>query len=234
MRALPLLFATAVVLVGACGAFPAPALPAPTAYRPATVSEAVAWSGKLAPTERTLIRFRWQYRDGSNGAKGSGAIRLSAPDSLRLDFRGPLGQGRGAAAVVAARTLWADPADQVDKFVPNFQLLWGMLGTALAPSSGAAVFVAADERVTAWRYVAGADTTDYLRTRVGEVQMLTDVRSAGVRIGRVLTTFDASGKPIKARLDVPSGPARLDLDFTSITTTDVHPEGTWDVPVDDQ
>lgn len=234
MRPLPLLVAAAAPLLVACGGFPAPPMPAPAAYRPAAVSDAQAWSSESAPTERTLIRFKWVYRDGSNGAKGSGAIRLSAPDSLRLDFRGPLGQGRGAAAVVAARTLWADPADQVDKFVPNFQLLWGMLGTALAPAPGATVLSAGDERVTAWRYIAGADTTDYLRTRVGASQMLTDVRSGGVRIGRVLTTFDAAGKPVKARLDVPSGPARLDVDFTSITTTDAHPEGTWDVPVDDQ
>lgn len=232
-RPLLLTLSSALVLAG-CGGFPGPASPAAVAYRPATAADAGAWAVESRPEGNTLLRFKWLYREERSSVGGSGSVRISAPDSLRLDFRAPLGSGRGAAAVVDNRALWADPQEEVDKFVPNFQLLWAMLGVALAPQPGSTVLTVDDGRVTAWRYVDGADTVDYLRTRSAAPQLLTDVRSAGKRIGRALTTFDASGRPSKVRLDVPSGPARLDITFTEISSPAAHPAGTWDAPVLDR
>ncbi len=233
MRSSNLTGVLTVTLLAGCGGFPAPKQPAPAAYLPAAPAAASAWAAEHQLTGRTLLRFKWQYRDERSSAGGSGSIRLTAPDSLRLDFRGPLGSGRGAAAVIGSRTLWADPQEDVDKFVPDFHLLWGMLGVVLLPKAGETVETAADGRVTAWRYVAGADTVDYLRTRTSPRQLLTDVRSEGKRVGRALTTFDASGKPVSVSLDVPSAPARLDLTFTDVSTPDSHPDGTWDAPRSD-
>ncbi|MBA2291474.1 MAG: hypothetical protein H0W15_03350 [Gemmatimonadales bacterium] len=223
---------TAALLTG-CGGFPAPQQPAPAAYAPASATSASAWAANHQLAGRSLLRFKWQYRDERSSAGGNGSIRLTAPDSLRLDFRGPLGSGRGAAAVIGSTTIWADPQEDVDKFVPNFHLLWGMLGVILVPQAGDIVETADDGRVTAWRYISGADTVDYLRTLTGKPQLLTDVRSQGKRIGRALTTFDAQGHPATVRLDVPSAPARLDLTFTAVTVPDAHPDGTWDAPRSD-
>jgi hypothetical protein len=224
----------AAPIVAACGGFAVPTTPAPAAYRPGAPGAAVPWTTNPYAAGKTLLRFGWQYRDASSSVRGSGSIRITAPDSLRLDFRGPLGQGRGAAVVIARRTVWADPADQVEKFVPNFHLLWGMLGATLGPQAGDEVLAAEDDAVTAWRLVTGADTVDYVRTRVSRAELLTDVRSGGARIGRVVTTIDSTGRPLKARLEVPSGPARLDVTFRSFSNPASHPEGTWDAPVDDQ
>ena len=222
------------LLVGAgCGAFKAPAVPAPEAYRPRTAGDTVPWHSAVYTTDKTLLRFGWQYRDASGDVRGSGSIRTTPPDSLRLDFRGPLGQGRGAAMVVARRTVWADPADQVEKFAPDFHLLWGLLGSALAPLNGQDVLVADTESVTAWRLVEGADTVDYVRTKMSQRELLTDVRRGSERVGRVVTTIDSIGHPLRARLEVPSGRARLDVTFRSFANPGSHPEGTWDAPVDD-
>ncbi len=220
--------------VAACGAgMSVPTPPGPAAYVPAAPHVAREWAQSTQSGERQLLRFKWQFHNERSTAGGSGSLRIAGRDSLRLDFRGPLGTARGAAAVVGTTLLWADPQDEVDKFVPNYSLLWAMMGVALPPAEGATVLAATDQRLTAYRFVVGADTIDYYRTRAG-TQFVADVRRAGSRVGRVITVFDAAGKPERARLEVPSGPARLDITFTEITNPGSHPAGTWYVPVSDQ
>lgn len=226
----------AVGLIGlaACGAgMPIPVPPAAAAFVPSSPNAARVWAEATQSDDNQLLRFKWRYLNERSAVSGSGSLRIAAGDSLRLDFRGPLGSARGSAAVAGTTLLWANPAGEVDKFVPNYVLLWAMMGVALAPSAIDSVTTTADARLVAYRYAAGTDTVDYYRTRTS-TQFVADVRHAGVRVGRVITVLDATGKPERARLEVPSGPARLDITFTEITNPGSHPAGTWNAPVSDQ
>lgn len=231
MRTETLLAAVAASLVACSGAHPGPVMP--VALQPVTATQVGAWVRVTQPTDRRLLRFSWQFqneRDGTVGGRGSAQIAI--PDSLRFDFRGALGTGRGAAVVVGDSALWADPEDQVKKLVPNYPLLWAMFGIARAPDARSQLSAIDDQRITAWRYVDGGDTIDYARTKSAPVQLVADVRQDGKRIGRVVTTFDEHGQPKKAQLDVPSGPARLTLKFSLVATPKPFAQEIWHAPVD--
>jgi hypothetical protein len=78
--------------------------------------------------------------------------------------------------------------------------------------------------VTAWQYAGTVDTVSYVRT-VGKSGKLTaEVRHAGKVVGRAETTLDDQGMPLKARLVVPSVPAKLDLTFLSIARATFAPD----------
>ncbi len=224
-------FLPVLLLLVACGGTPGRIAPAGLA--PVTEAQVTAWSAATHPEGNQELRFRFVFTDRrSAAAKGQGSASIAAQDSLRFDFRGPLGQGRGAAVVVRDSAIWAQPQDQVDKLVPSYPLLWAMLGRALPPVGGSDFRGLSDERVTAWRYILGADTVDYVRSRVGTQELRAEVRQGGKRLGVVITTFDANGHPIKSRLDIPSGPARLELNFTRVTKPTQFPADLWDAPRD--
>ncbi|MEP6590539.1 MAG: hypothetical protein ABJC19_05090 [Gemmatimonadota bacterium] len=231
MRQLMLPFAP-MVLLGACaGGLPGPVVP--VALQPVDAGRVHAWNAPMHPTERRLLRFKWQFLDERGAtAGGSGSAQIAAPDSLRFDYRGPLGSGRGAAVVVDDSALWAQPEDQVKKLVPNYPLLWAMLGVTRAPQRGDVLSGIDNAELTAWRYVHGADTVDYARSKGKSPQLVADVREGGKRVGRVVTTFDAQGHPIKSQLDVPSGPVRLTLKFTLVSLPKSFDPEIWHAPRD--
>lgn len=219
------------LLLAACGgrAF---GPPMPTTMAPAEAGTVAAWVGETEARQPVMMRFRWTFIDEKGTAKGRGSAIIVPPDSLRFDFRGPLGSGAGAAAVVGNTALWAEPEEEVNKLVPNYPILWAMLGRARHPDADVAIRAFSDDRVTAWRYVSGADTVDYQVVRHLSRQMFVDVRQAGERIGRVATTYDAAGFPAKARLEVPSRPARLELAFYGAGPLDTLPVDLWARPSD--
>ena len=55
-------------------------------------------------------------------------------------------------------------------------------------------------------------------------KLVAEVRHAGKVVGRAETTLDADGAPLKARLVVPSVPAKLDLTFLSTARADFAPD----------
>jgi hypothetical protein len=226
--ALPVVLASCASLAGGG---PGPAMP--TALQPVTAAQLSGWIAASQPAERRLLRFKWQFVDADKAtAGGNGSARIAVPDSLRFDYRGPLGAGRGAAVVIGDSGLWAEPEEQFKKLVPNYALLWAMLGVVRSPSRQAVLFGLEDERITAWRYVHGADTVDYARTKGTPVQLVADVREGGTRIGRVVTTFDDLGAPATSRLDVPAGPVRLTLKFTMVSTPPTLAPEIWHAPRD--
>lgn len=202
----------------------------PTALAPAEAGTVRAWVGATQATEPTLMRFRWTFIDEKGTAKGRGSAIILPPDSLRFDFRGPLGSGSGAAAVVGDMALWAEPEEEVDKLVPSYPILWAMMGKARYPAAGDEVRAFRDDRLTAWRYASGADTVDYMILRQDGTQLFVDVRQAGQRIGRVATTLDDSGYPATVRLEIPGGPARLELTFYAAGPLDSLPPNLWVKP----
>ncbi|HEY3934661.1 MAG TPA: hypothetical protein VGL65_08575 [Gemmatimonadales bacterium] len=201
-----------------------------------SASQADAWVATTRPASRTQLQFHWKFYDeagdGSRTA-GRGALRMASPDSLRLDYRGPLGFGVGAAAVIGDSARWAQPEDQVQKLVPNYPLLWAMLGMARPPRTGWDVAGRIDPRSTAWRYTRGTDTVDYILATTGNTRVLEAyVREGGKAIGRVVTVFDAGGVPLRSRLDVLTSPARLEITFTKVTHPATFDSDTWHAPHD--
>ncbi len=226
---------TAVLLLppgaGACGGGLVP-LPVPTGLAPSSVAAAAAWGDSTRPAEPRDIRFRWQFQDDRSGAGGRGRARLALPDSVRFDLSGPLGSGRAAAFVAGDTAVWADPEEEIRKLVPNYPLFWAMLGIARTPSAASSVRHFADGMVTAWQFVVGGDTLDYIRLSGPPVRFLAEVRRQGRRIGRVETKFGPDGLPATARLVVPDRPARLDLTFYQNTQARPFAPDTWSRPAD--
>lgn len=134
--------------------------------------------------------------------------------------------------VVGDTALWAEPEDRVKQLVPEYPLLWAMLGQVRAPLGTPSVSVIESGALQAWRYVQGVDTTEFIVTRSEPRQLVADVRRGARRVGRVVTTFDAEGFPVKARLDVPSEPARLDIVFTAVRVLPRIPSDAWERPVE--
>lgn len=197
---------------------------------PASVEEGRRWAESTGITENRLVRFRFQYRDDRGAAGGRGSIRLTPGDSLRFDVIGALGVGRGAAFVLGDSAIWVEPEDEITKLVPNYPLLWAMLGLARTPAGGALVRHFRDDRVEAWQFASGADTVEYVRTSGSGGRLIAEVRQAGRRIGRVETVFGADGLPVSSRLVVPSAPARLDITIVSTETGTVFEADIWAPP----
>lgn len=227
---LPLFLAT-LALGGCAGRWPGPEIPA--GHAPMTAAGVDEWVASTSTPATVRLRFSWQFLKEAGNASGRGAAQIAVPDSLRFDFRGPLGSGRSAAAVVGDSALWAEPEDRVRELVPSYPILWALLGQARLPAPGDQISGLENERVRAWRYINGADTVDYVLTRTGQRQLVTDVRVGGQRLGRVFTTFDAEGWPRTSRLDVPSGPARLNLTFTERDRLDSISRDQWVKPADE-
>ena len=202
----------------------------PTGMTPATGAEATEWVHTTRTPQNLLLRFRFQFRDDRGAAGGRGSVRVTPGDSLRFDVIGALGVGRGAAFVVGDSAHWAEPEEDIAKLVPNYPLLWAMLGVAREPAAGATVRRFQDGRILAWQYAAGLDTVEYVRSDAPAGKLIAEVRQGGRRIGRVETLFAPDGTPRSARLVVPSVPARLDLAFTSTTTATTFESDTWIPP----
>ena len=211
-----------LLLLAACKSGPGAVVPvdAPVVSR----TQVADWVAGTEPRERRLHRFKWLFRDEKSSAGGRGSARIAPPDSLRFDVAGPFGSGASAAAVVGDSALWSEPPDAIQKMVPNYPLLWALLGVERLPEEGAALRGVAAGATTSWQSVAGTDTVEYVRTSGRPGRLVTTVRRAGKVLGRAETTFDTAGAPLTARLVVPSVPARLDLTFLSTAPADFAPE----------
>jgi hypothetical protein len=64
----------------------------------------------------------------------------------------------------------------------------------------------------------------YVRTTGKHGRLVAEVHQAGKVVGRAEATLDSAGLPVKARLVVPSVPAKLDLTFLSTARADFAPE----------
>jgi hypothetical protein len=196
----------------------------------ASLEQVRSWAGATSPSGSTLHRFKWLFQDEHSSTGGRGSLRIAAPDSLRFDAAGPLGAGKLQAVVVGDSSLWAQPEKALRDLVPNYPLLWALLGIARLPPEGASLRGAEDGDRIAWEYALGPDTVQYLRTTGKTPMLYARVRHAGKTVGRSETTISSDGKPLKAKLSVPSGPARLDLNFYSSASTAAFPPETWVPP----
>lgn len=212
------------VLAAACGGSPGSVVPAdaPT-LTPAQVAE---WTAAHRPEGNRIHRFRWLYRDDRSSIGGRGSTRVAAPDSLRLDVTVALGAGSGAGVVVGDSVLWGRPEDLLARFVPNFDLMWAMFGAVRTPPDGARITGLERAGARVWQYAAGADTTTFVLADDG-TSLDASARRAGDLVGTVETRL-AEGRPVSARLTVPSGPARLDITFDSTEAVPSFPADLWE------
>ena len=207
----------------------APVLVPPTAVE-VTEAEVAEWTAATVPTGAILHRFKWLFQDERRSAGGRGSARIAAPDSLRFDAAGPLGAGKIQAVVVGDSAIWVQPEKSLEDLVPNYPLLWALLGVARSPSAGATLRGAAEPDRVAWEYAIGPDTVQYLRTQGKSRTLYARVRHAGKMVGYSETTLSEDGKPTKAKLTVPSGPAKLTLTFYASVPSAAFPPGTWVPP----
>lgn len=204
----------AVVACTSAGVGKVPPSVIPVDVEPMTSDQVRAIVAATVPSENQRLRLKFKFRDKKGQVGGSGGVSIAAPDSLRLDMRGPLGMGKGAAMVVGDSAVWISGADVIERIVPDYRLFWGMLGVARQPpdSAGLRGRVVAD--TTSWEYGIGADTVEYQRR--GAASFTTLVRRNGKVLGRAVTQF-VDGAPKSSQLLVPGAPARLDITFTEVT-----------------
>jgi len=211
--------------LGACRPMPVSLIPEPATPLPA--EQVTAWADATVPQGHRLHRFKWLFQDDRASTGGQGSARIAPPDSLRFDVMGPFGSNPTAAVVVGDSARWVSPADAVEKMIPNYPLMWAMFGVAQHPERGAVVRGFRGQRATVWQYASGVDTVEYARLDRGDPTLVAIVRRAGEVIGRVETRLAPDGTPLKARLIVPSIPARLDITFLSTELSVGYPPDTW-------
>lgn len=120
-------------------------------------------ASSLPPGHRTVV-FNWQLEDTELSVRGTGAARIAAPDSARLDFFIAGGAGSGVAVLIGD-SLAAPGPDMVRRLVPPPPMLWASLGRlALPPLPDTTVRVdgsilrADIGRPVAWRITFNGDT----------------------------------------------------------------------------
>jgi hypothetical protein len=202
-----------LVLVAGCHSAPGPLLP--VAAAPVSHEQVATWVKATVPADSRLLRFKWLFRDERSSAGGRGSARIAPPDSLRFDIAGPFGSNPAAAAVVGDSAIWVRPEDVIKKLVPNYPLMWALLGVARFPDSGAVLRGLSEGNTSMWQYAQGSDTVEYVRSSGTPGKLIAEVRQGGKVVGRAETQLAPDGSPASARLTVPSVPARLDLTFLS-------------------
>jgi len=218
----PALLAYLGVVGAACRSAPGPVVP--ESAQPVSRTQVAEWVAATIPAESRLFRFKWLFQDERGSAGGRGSARIVPPDSLRFDVAGPFGSGAASAVVIGDRAVWTEPPDAIARLVPNYPLMWAMFGVAQMPPEGVELRGLSRDSITAWQYASATDTVQYARTAGDPVRFVAEVRQAGKLVGRAETTLQPDGVPIKARLTVPSAPAKLDLTFLSTTRATFAPD----------
>jgi hypothetical protein len=222
-------YATALYLalgtLGACKPTVEPVVP--VRAEAVSLDSVPMWSASAAPEGRILHRFKWLYHDERSSIGGRGSARIAAPDSLRFDVAGPLGANPAAAMVVGDSAIWVDAPQSIHDIVPSYPLLWAGFGIVHPPAGATVIWAGRAGEVVAWRVVAGADTIEYALTRNAPRRLVAEVRHAGTVTARMDAELTPEGRPAKARLLVPSRPARLDLTFTLSDPSARFPAEVW-------
>ncbi len=222
----------AYVLGGALGCHPPAAPPLSTGLSAATPEQVAQWVARTTPQRAVLHRFTWLYQDEQASKGGRGSVRITLGDSLRIDFAGSLGIGKGSAMVVGDSALWVVPKRSLDDLVPGAALLWAVLGVAQAPRPGDRLAGLESEDRTAWRYIRDGDTVSYLRVSASPPVLYAEVRRDGQILGRTELRSREDGTPLKAKLTVPRVPSKLEISFYATVPTDSFPQATWAPPAE--
>ena len=86
----------------------------------------------IAAGHRRVV-FRWDYEENSLIARGEGAMRIAAPDSVRVDLFLDGGIAVGYAILIGDK-LRATNQSQVQRFLPPPPMMWAALGRLAVPA----------------------------------------------------------------------------------------------------
>jgi hypothetical protein len=187
-----------------------------------------ALAARTDPVRSELVALRWRYRDAESTVSGRGALRVSPPDSLRLDVRGPLGFGRGTL-VMAGRDAWADPEDVVRQVLPRRFLLWAMLGVVRAPED-VERFEAADAAGRRFVRLTGPDSGTATFEMRGDTLAGVVVMRAERVVGRLTLVRGTEGGVTHADAEDLERHARLTFDIERRSPTGGFPPEVWRHP----
>lgn len=190
--------------------------------------EFAAEAARTLPAGSEVVAVRWHFRDAEMEVSGRGAVRVTPPDSLRVDVRGPLGFGRGTL-VLTGPTAWADPESLVRQVLPSRSLIWAMFGVVQRPDS-AERFERGGEGARRWLRVveSGAVVTTlelHGDTLAGVVRMRGDRM-----VGRLALVRDGSGRVVHATAEDLERNARLEFDIDNRTPSGAFPVEVWRHP----
>jgi len=123
-----------LVLACACGCVPHAAALTGTIAAPTRIPDA-----RLVPGAQHVV-FRWEYKDPDMFARGEGAARVIAPDSVRIDLFLDGGLGSGYAIVIGD-SAWSPAGERLNRFLPPVAILWAALGRLAVPPGDTTVRV---------------------------------------------------------------------------------------------
>ena len=175
------------------------------------------------PTGHRRIVFRWELTDADIIARGEGAARVAAPDSVRLDFFLGGGVGGGAAVLIGDDLVMQDAANDITRrLVPTPPLLWASLGrlaigrvdTMIAAANGESLQADVGAPVV-WRVTFIADTLSRLER---------------VERGRVLEWVERSRDGRTVRYKHETQRRSLELVITSNSAVGAFDPAIWSLP----
>ena len=155
---------------------------APVGLQPTDHATVAGWIGELSLTHSRLYEIRpWRFRNERGPASGRAAVRMSPPDSLRFDYRGPFGRS-GNAVLVGDSVLWMSN-DDFQGLVTFAELFWTSLGLPPVPPDTVQIYALADRNIRAWRYILAGDTLNFRLEGSPASLLLAEVRRRGEPLG---------------------------------------------------
>jgi len=219
----------AIVLVGflaACRPAPAPLVPA--GMPPLAPGTVAGWARAVRPAQPTRYDLRWRFTTQQGSAAGRAVVRYQAPDTLRFDYRAPLGRS-GAALFVGQEAVWAQPADELRAMVPAALLFWAGMGLPLDPPAGALVTGLERDGTRSWRQADAGDALDVVWRAVPGI-LQAEYRQGDRIVGLAEVQYDSTGHPVTAELRFPGEAARLTFRFEAVETVAAFAPETWRRP----
>lgn len=222
-----------VAVVGAwatAGCAPALRSIAPSGLEPLAGAAIESWLAPYRITGPVRYDLKWRFINQKGSTAGRAAVRIAPPDTLRFDYRGPFGRS-GAALIVGDSALWAVPERETRDLIPAAPLFWVALGAPRGPPSRARVFGRERESLHAWRYVAEADTMEFVEVGPGVERLLTEVRREGRIVASLETRFRPGTRvPSETRMRFPQDGSALIFTVEGFQSVAAFDPSTWRRP----
>jgi hypothetical protein len=199
---------------------------APVDLLPASPDTIGAWSADFRPLVPLKYQLRWRFENSLGASAGRAVVRYAPPDTLRFDFRAPLGRS-GSAVIVRGEPVWAEPAGDFEDLVPVAPILWAALGIVMTPADSATLMGRDEPGWRAWRYVQGEEAIDFIYQRGPSPRLQAEVRH-GERVAGVVAVDLAPTNPWPTRAVMRfAGGGSLTFTVQARDSVAAFPPDTW-------